>query len=83
MEQIVEGIRLLNEKSIEEAGAHEGIKEFIKYKYPIEPSTNDVGQDIYAEILSRVDSRWDEGELSTMKVRSKSRTGSPASKKWR
>ena len=33
----------------------------------------EVGQDIYAEILSRVNSRWEEGELSTMKVRTKSR----------
>ena len=76
----MEGIKLLNEKSIDEAAAHEGIKEFIKYKYPVQPSTDKEGSDIYSKVLSKVNSTWGEGELSTMKIRSKSRQGSPLSR---
>lgn len=43
MNNIVEGISKLNEKSIDEAYTMEGIKEFIKYKYPMVPSVDEVG----------------------------------------
>ena len=43
MNDIVEGISKLNEKSIDEAYTMEGIKEFIKYKYPMVPSADEVG----------------------------------------
>lgn len=77
MEEILAAIKDLNEKSIDENQDIEGIKEFIKYKYPVEPSTNEQGTKIYDKVLSKVNSRWDDGQLDDMKVRSMSRQGSP------
>jgi hypothetical protein len=56
----------------------ESIRKFTNYKYPVAPSTDANGEDIYGEILSRVNSRWIEGALEDMKSKSqsKSRLGS-------
>ena len=80
MENIVNGIKNLNEKSVSDKSNINGIKEMIKYKYPVQPSTGKVGPGIYCKVLSKVDSRWGEDELDDMKTRSKSRQGSPCSR---
>ena len=80
MENIVNGIHDLHEKSVIEKSNINGIKEIIKYKYPVQPSIGKEGADIYGKVLSKVNSMWGEGELSDMKIRSKSRQGSPCSR---
>ena len=80
MENIVNGIHDLHEKSVIEKSNINGIKEIIKYKYPVQPSIGKEGADIYGKVLSKVNSTWGEGELSDMKIRSKSRQGSPCSR---
>lgn len=77
MQEIVKGIKLLSEKSDHDVFHFEGIKEFIGYKYPMIPSLDEDGENIYDGIISKVDSQWHNGELSEMKIRSKSRQGSP------
>ena len=72
MDDLVNGIHNLNEKSQLEDRNIEGIKEFINYKYPNLPMT-----EIQGHILSKVDSKWDEGVLDEMKSRTRSRQGSP------
>ena len=83
----MKGIKLLSEKSDYDVHHIEGIKEFIRYKYPVEPSIDETGENIYDGILSKVGSRWHGGELSDMKSRSRSRQGSPTrtfqGSKWR
>ena len=81
MEQIVTGILSLSEKSEIEVSNIEGIKEFIKYQYPVLPSTDENGDNIYGEISSKIDSKWETGELSDLKYRSKSKMTSLS--RWR
>ena len=87
MQEIVKGIKLLSEKSDYDVHHIEGIKEFIRYKYPVEPSIDETGENIYNGILSKINSQWHGGELSDMKSRSRSRQGSPTrtfqGSKWR
>ena len=80
MEQMMSGIQTLSDKSIIEDRNMAGIKEFIKYKYPKLPCQNNEGEDIYGDVLSKVESMWGYGELDDMKDRSKSRQGSPKAK---
>lgn len=68
MDDLVNGIHNLNEKSQLEDRNIEGIKEFINYKYPNLPMA-----EIQGQILSKVDSKWDEGVLDEMKSRTRSR----------
>ena len=56
MQEIVAGIKLLSEKSDYDVNHIEGIKEFIGYKYPVEPSIDETGENIYDGILSKVNS---------------------------
>ena len=58
MQEIVMGIKLLSEKSDYDVHHIEGIKEFIGYKYPVEPSIDETGENIYDGILSKVNSQW-------------------------
>ena len=46
----------------------------------MQPSTGKEGISMYGKVLSKVNSTWGENELSDMKIRSKSRQGSPCSR---
>ena len=87
MENIIAQIKYLHEKSNSIEINLEEIREFTKYKYPIPPSCDANGDSIYEGIESKVDSRWEEGELDDLKGKSKSQTrsrqGSPRIKKYR
>ena len=74
MENIVASIKYLHEKSTNNVVNMEGIREFTKYKYPVPPSTDANGDNIYEGIESKVDSRWEEGELDDLKGKSQSRS---------
>ena len=71
-------IKSMNNQSVNDVVHMESIRKFTNYKYPVAPSTDANGEDIYGEILSKVNSRWDEGELEDLKCKSqsKSRLGS-------
>mgnify|MGYP000226872426 CR=1 FL=1 len=56
MQDIVSGITLLSEKSDHEFFHLEAIKEYIGYKYPLMPSLDEEGENLYDGILSKVDS---------------------------
>lgn len=72
-------IKELNDKSINDTINMEEIREFVQYKYPISPGTDKNGRNIYDEVMSRVDTKWEMGELDDMKYKScsKSRQSSP------
>mmetsp|Transcript_19608 Transcript_19608/g.24207 ORF Transcript_19608/g.24207 Transcript_19608/m.24207 type:complete len:81 (-) Transcript_19608:290-532(-) len=67
MEDIVEGINNLCEKSVLEDRNLGDIKDFIHYKYPSCPSNDASGHDIYKNVFSRIDARWQFNELEEMK----------------
>ena len=56
MQDILKGIKMLSEKSEYDAFHFEGIKEHIGYKYPLGPSIDETGENIYDGILSKVNS---------------------------
>ena len=86
MMEMIAGAKDLSEKSINDVINMENLREFIKYKYPLAPQTDEHGLDIYGEVASKVDTKWEEGYLLDMKSRSRSRHGSPTARgkqrKW-
>lgn len=74
MEQMLAGIKELNEKSLNDTTNMEEIRELCGYKYPVSPGADKNGRNIYQEVLARVDSYWQIGELDNMKQKSRSRS---------
>ena len=70
MEQMVNSINNLCQKSINEDHALTDIKGFIGYKYPVCPSNDGQGRSIYSKCFSKLDTHWQYNELEEMKERS-------------
>ena len=70
MEQMVNSINDLCQKSIDENNNLTEIKDYINYKYPSCPSNDSQGRDIYDKCFYKIVSRWQYNELEEMKDRS-------------